>query len=178
MNKKNLKLLSHINSYGIGGGGGGNGAGCAGAGNSCAAKRFAENFSMSNLESRLNLAKSLNSISAGGGGGGGGSSSCSKIMRKKVVQQCERSSPAILVRSNAGPAGDAAGNSDISLVDTVVSRVTDQAPTILPITIGDPQAYDRQALLKRFTEDFYTLDKDMHFEFCVRKLGCKYNAIS
>lgn len=175
VNKKNLKLLNQINSFGFGVGGGGGICGIGGVGRGCSSngdelsKRSGviENFSMSNLESRLKLAKSLNSmsgcgISYAGGGSGVGSSSCSKLACKKIVQNYEReSSAAIISRIN-----NQSNNNNSHLSNQLVSRLSDQTPSVVLTT--NIQVYDRQALLKRFTEDFYTLDKDMHFEFCVR----------
>lgn len=177
VNKKNLKLLNQINSFGFSGG-------IAGYGgqnltsediSSKRATTVTENFSMSNLESRLNLAKSLSSMN--GSNGGIGSSSCSKLACKKVVQQYERSSPAImsstsnnLVHNN----GKQRKSSNPNMI--VAGRVSDQTPSVV-IATNNMQVYDRQALLKRFTEDFYTLDKDMHFEFCVRMIDLNINSI-
>lgn len=171
VNKKNLKLLNQINSFGFSGGI----VGCGGQNltsddiiSSKRATIVTENFSMSNLESRLNLAKSLSSMN-GSADGGIGSSSCSKLACKKVVQQYERSSPAIMASSTSNNlvVQNNGKNRKSSNPNMIVGRVSDQTPSVV-IATNNMQVYDRQALLKRFTEDFYTLDKDMHFEFCVR----------
>lgn len=61
---------------------------------------------------------------------------------------------------------------DINLIDKHIN---------LPIALKDLTSqldymddsyvtYTKESLLKRFTQDFETLDKDMHFEFCVNNL--------
>lgn len=112
---KNLQLLNQINNCNI------------------SKRTITENFSMSNLESRLNLAKSLNSI---------GSLDSSKTQKKSFQM-----SPVPRTSTN--------------LINKINDQITNSVAKKLRV-------YDRQALLKRFTEDFYTLDKDMHFEFCVK----------
>lgn len=209
MNKKNLKLLNQINSFGLGiaagsGCGGGVGGGCMNAssvaglarlvGEDASSKRSAaENFSMSNLESRMKLAKSLNSIS-GSSSVAIVSSSCSKLQACKktiapvLIAAPERSSSAILSsrinntnnhnnhnynsnfngsssQNNSNNNNSNGNNNNINDANLIASRASEQTPSV--VIVANMKIYDRTALLKRFTEDFYTLDKDMHFEFCV-----------
>lgn len=167
-NKKNLKLLNQINGFG------GQQHEDIVMSNHRQHQNFTENFSMSNLESRLNLVKSLNSMSSGSGvlANSSGSRIVAPPRSKKLVHPSSDSPPSLVSRSRN---------------DLLVCRISDQVASvviaantnntpaaIIPTANTDPHVYDRQSLLKRFTEDFYTLDKDMHFEYCVRIYDCIY----